>query len=139
MTVSPSLVNNRRSFLRMIVLGAGVAALAACGTGADTESSLTEEERARLEALGDEMAAAMETDTTPKVKIKGSERQTGTVKWYNSAKGYGFITSQSGPDVFVHRRAIVGGIILQEGQIVDYVESAGQKGPQAEGVELRTP
>jgi cold shock protein len=99
----------------------------------------TDEERARLEALGDEMAAAMETDTTPKVKIKGSDRQTGTVKWYNSAKGFGFITSQSGPDVFVHRRAIVGGIILQEGQIVDYVEVAGQKGPQAEGVELRTP
>jgi CspA family cold shock protein len=132
-------VHNRRSFLRMVVLGAGVAALAACGTGADTESSLTDEERAALEALGDEMAAAMETDTTPKVKIKGSERKTGTVKWYNSAKGYGFITSQSGPDVFVHRRAIVGGIILQEGQIVDYVEVAGQKGPQAEGVELRTP
>jgi cold shock CspA family protein len=41
--------------------------------------------------------------------------------------------------VFVHRRAIVGGIILQEGQIVDYVESAGQKGPQAEEVQLRTP
>jgi CspA family cold shock protein len=139
MTVSQSLVHNRRSFLRMIALGAGAAVLAACGAGATTKSSLTEEERARLEALGDEMAAAMETDTTPKVKIKGSERKTGTVKWYNSAKGYGFITSQSGPDVFVHRRAIVGGIILQEGQIVDYVEVAGQKGPQAEGVELRTP
>jgi CspA family cold shock protein len=85
------------------------------------------------------MAADMAADTTPKGNIKGSERQTGTVKWYNSAKGYGFIPSQSGPDVFVHLRAIVGGIILQEGQIVDYVESAGQKGPQAEGVELRTP
>jgi CspA family cold shock protein len=132
-------VHNRRSFLRMMVLGAGMAALAACGTGADTESSLTDEDRARLEALGDEMAAAMETDTTPKVKIKGSERQTGTVLWYSSARGFGFITSQSGPDVFVHRRAIVGGIILQEGQIVDYVEVAGQKGPQAEEVQLRTP
>jgi CspA family cold shock protein len=99
----------------------------------------TDAERARLEALGDEMAADLAADTTPKGKIKGSERQTGTVKWYSSAKGFGFITSQSGPDVFVHRRAIVGGIILQEGQIVDYVEVAGQKGPQAEGVELRTP
>ena len=103
------------------------------------KSSLTDAERARLEALGDEMAADLAADTTPKGKIKGSERQTGTVKWYNSAKGFGFITSQSGPDVFVHRRAIVGGIILQEGQIVDYVESAGQKGPQAEEVQLRTP
>jgi len=129
--------HNRRSFLRMVVLGAGVAALAACGTGADTESSLTDAERAALEALGDEMAAAMAADTTPKVKIKGSERQTGTVKWYNAAKGFGFITSQSGQDVFVHRRSIVDGSILQEGQIVDYVEVPGQKGPQADDVRIR--
>ena len=138
MTVSPSLVHNRRSFLRMVAVGAGAAALAACGATA-TKSGLTDAERARLEALGDEMAADLAADTTPKVKIKGSERQTGTVKWYNAAKGFGFITSQSGPDVFVHRRAIVGGIILQEGQIVDYVESAGQKGPQADEVQVRTP
>jgi CspA family cold shock protein len=137
MTVSPSLVHNRRSFLRMIVLGAGVAALAACGAGATTKSSLTDEERARLEALGDEMAADLAADTTPKVKIKGSDRQTGTVKWYNAAKGFGFITSQSGQDVFVHRRSIVDGSILQEGQIVDYVEVPGQKGPQADDVRIR--
>jgi cold shock protein len=99
----------------------------------------TDAERARLEALGDEMAADLAADTTPKGKIKGSERQTGTVKWYNSAKGFGFITSQSGPDVFVHRRSIVDGTILQEGQIVDYVEVAVQKGPQADEVRVRTP
>ena len=137
MTVSPSLVHNRRSFLRMIVLGAGVAALAACGAGATTKSSLTDEERARLEALGDEMAADLAADISPKVKIKGSERQTGTVKWYNAAKGFGFIISQSGQDVFVHRRSIVDGSILQEGQIVDYVEVPGQKGPQADDVRIR--
>jgi hypothetical protein len=96
MTVSPNRVHNRRSFLRIVALGAGAAVLAACGAGATTKSSLTDAERARLEALGDEMAAAMAADTTPKEKVKGSgsERQTGTVKWYSSAKGFGFITSQ---------------------------------------------
>ena len=137
MTVSQSFVHNRRSFLRLVALGAGVAVLSACGAGATTKSSLTDEERARLEALGDEMAADMAADITPKVKIKGSERQTGTVKWYNAAKGFGFIQSQSGSDVFVHRRSIVDGSILQEGQIVDYVEVPGQKGPQADDVRIR--
>ncbi|MFM2309450.1 MAG: hypothetical protein RLY87_1571, partial [Chloroflexota bacterium] len=76
-------------------------------------------------------------DTTPKVKIKGSVRQTGTVKWYNAAKGFGFIQSESGSDVFVLRRSIVDASILQEGQIVDYVEVPGQKGPQADDVRIR--
>lgn len=137
MTVSPSLVRNRRAFLRIGMLATGVAVLAACGAGATTKSSLTDEERARLEALGEEMAAAI--DDGKITKIKGSDRQTGTVLWYSSAGGFGFITSQSGPDVFVHRRAIVDGSILQEGQIVDYVEVAGQKGPQADEVRVRTP
>jgi CspA family cold shock protein len=126
----------RRSFLRLVALGAGVAVLSACGiTAANT--GLSEEERADLEALGDEMAADLAADTTPKVKIKGSVRQTGTVKWYNAAKGFGFIQSESGSDVFVLRRSIVDGSILQEGQIVDYVEVPGQKGPQADDVRIR--
>ena len=81
----------------------------------------------------------MVADTTPKEKVKGSELQTGTVKWYNSARGFGFIAGQYGPDMFVHRRSIVDGSILQEGQIVDYVEVAVQKGPQADEVRVRTP
>lgn len=127
----------RRSFLRLVALGAGVAVLSACGTTATMKAPLTDAERTRLEALGDEMAAVMAADTTPKVKIKGSVRQTGTVKWYNAAKGFGFIQSESGLDVFVLRRSIVDGSILQEGQIVDYVEVPGQKGPQADDVRIR--
>ncbi|MGZ5559513.1 MAG: cold-shock protein [Methylobacter sp.] len=62
---------------------------------------------------------------------------TGIVKWFNSEKGFGFIEQQSGPDVFVHFRAIQndGGYkSLDEGQKVQFSVAQGQKGPQAENV-----
>lgn len=63
-------------------------------------------------------------------------RETGTVKWFNNGKGYGFIQRPNGGDVFVHYRAIVGDGYrsLQEGQKVEYTVTEGQKGPQAEQV-----
>ena len=66
-----------------------------------------------------------------------SDRQTGTVKWFNDAKGFGFITPQSGPDLFVHFRAIQGSGFqsLQEGQSVSFVAVQGQKGMQADEVQ----
>lgn len=65
-----------------------------------------------------------------------SERQTGTVKWFDSAKGYGFIERESGKDLFVHFRSIVGEGMrnLEDGQKVEFTEVAGQKGPQADNV-----
>lgn len=65
-----------------------------------------------------------------------SDRQTGTVKWFNEAKGFGFITPQSGPDLFVHFRSIegTGFKTLAEGQQVSFVVVQGQKGPQADQV-----
>ena len=65
-----------------------------------------------------------------------SEQQTGTVKWFNDAKGYGFITRDSGGDVFVHFRSIVGQgrKTLTEGQQVKFTVRQGQKGLQAENV-----
>ncbi|HET7359522.1 MAG TPA: cold-shock protein [Rhodanobacteraceae bacterium] len=65
-----------------------------------------------------------------------SDRQTGTVKWFNEAKGFGFITPQSGPDLFVHFRSIEGNGFktLAEGQQVTFVVVQGQKGPQADQV-----
>lgn len=61
---------------------------------------------------------------------------TGTVKWFNADKGYGFIEQESGPDVFVHFRSIVGDgyKTLQEGQQVSFEVTQGEKGPQAENV-----
>ena len=65
-----------------------------------------------------------------------SERQNGTVKWFNDAKGFGFISRENGDDVFVHFRAIQtqGFKSLQEGQKVSFVVVQGQKGLQADQV-----
>jgi CspA family cold shock protein len=65
-----------------------------------------------------------------------SDRQTGTVKWFNEAKGYGFIQREDGPDLFVHFRSIAGSGFrtLAEGQKVEFTVGQGQKGPQAENV-----
>ena len=67
-----------------------------------------------------------------------SNRQTGTVKWFNDAKGFGFITPESGNDVFVHFRSIQGTDFksLQEGQKVSFVVVEGQKGLQADEVQV---
>ena len=66
-----------------------------------------------------------------------SDRKTGTVKWFNDAKGFGFINQEGGEDVFVHFRAIEGSGFksLQEGQKVSFVVTKGQKGLQAEQVQ----
>ena len=62
----------------------------------------------------------------------------GTVKWFNSEKGYGFIETDGGPDVFVHYSAIdmPGYKSLEEKTRVEFEITQGQKGPQAEGVRL---
>jgi cold shock protein len=64
------------------------------------------------------------------------ERLKGTVKWFNNAKGYGFIGRADGPDVFVHYSAITseGYKSLQEGDQVEFEITEGQKGPQAANV-----
>jgi cold shock protein len=62
---------------------------------------------------------------------------TGTVKWFNSDKGFGFIEQQSGPDVFVHFKSIInsGGYkTLEENQRVEFSLGRGPKGLQAENV-----
>ncbi|HHW4669684.1 MAG TPA: cold-shock protein Csp2 [Xylella fastidiosa subsp. multiplex] len=66
------------------------------------------------------------------------DRQIGKVKWFNDNKGFGFITSNNGPDLFVHYRAIQGNGFksLQEGQTVSFVAVQGQKGMQADQVQV---
>ena len=65
-----------------------------------------------------------------------SERETGTVKWFNGQKGYGFIARDGGEDVFVHYSAIEGDGFrnLYEGDRVEFAVEQGQKGPSATGV-----
>jgi CspA family cold shock protein len=65
-----------------------------------------------------------------------AERETGTVKWFNDAKGFGFIERANGADVFVHHSAISGDGFrsLSDGQQVEFEVVQGQKGPAAEGV-----
>jgi CspA family cold shock protein len=74
----------------------------------------------------------------PKLKIEiGTTMEQGTVKWFNDAKGYGFISRQNGEDVFVHFSAIQAGGFrsLQEGQAVQFDVTKGPKGWQAENVQ----
>ena len=63
----------------------------------------------------------------------------GTVKWFNSEKGFGFIEQENGQDIFVHYRSInrtndYGRVSLEDGQKVTFEIGQGQKGPQAENV-----
>ena len=66
-----------------------------------------------------------------------SKTTTGTVKWFNEAKGFGFIQQESGVDVFAHFSAISGSGFktLTEGQQVSFTVTQGQKGPQAENIQ----
>jgi CspA family cold shock protein len=73
-----------------------------------------------------------------KIQIRNRYKvEQGTVKWFNDAKGFGFISRQSGDDVFVHFSAIRsnGFRSLQEGQAVEFSVTKGPKGLQAENVQ----
>ena len=65
-----------------------------------------------------------------------SDVQKGTVKWFNEAKGFGFIAPENGADVFAHYSEISGSGFktLAEGQEVEFTVTQGQKGPQAENI-----
>ncbi len=67
-----------------------------------------------------------------------SDKVTGTVKWFDESKGFGFISQESGQDVFAHFSAIQGDGFktLVEGQRVEFVITQGKKGPQAESINV---
>jgi CspA family cold shock protein len=67
-----------------------------------------------------------------------SERATGTIKWFNAGKGYGFIARDGGEDVFVHHSAIQaeGYRTLMDGQRVEFDVEPGPKGPKAANVTI---
>lgn len=66
------------------------------------------------------------------------KEETGTVKWFDASKGYGFILRDSGPEIFVHYRSILGDghRVLYEGQRVKFIIAQGRKGLQAEEVDV---
>lgn len=67
-----------------------------------------------------------------------SERMQGTVKWFNGDKGYGFISTEDGPDVFAHYSEIqaTGYRSLNEGDRVEFTMTQGEKGPQASAITI---
>ena len=76
------------------------------------------------------------SDDESELSDGSSGRETGTVKWFNVRKGYGFITRDAGDDVFVHFRNIEGSgrRVIEEGQRVSFVVTNGDKGLQADEV-----
>ena len=76
------------------------------------------------------------SDDESELSYGSLDRETGTVKWFNVRKGYGFITRDAGDDVFVHFRNIEGSgrRVIEEGQRVSFVVTNGDKGLQADEV-----
>jgi cold shock protein len=72
----------------------------------------------------------------PQAAASGAKREAGQVKWFNASKGFGFITRDSGEDIFVHFRSIRGDghRVLKDGQRVEFSVSVGDKGLQADDV-----
>lgn len=84
-------------------------------------------------------AKVTKTGHKPATSTKSDpNRESGTVKWFDSNKGYGFITRSMGEDIFVHFRSIKGNGYrsLYEGQSVEFLVTEGSKGPQAEDIQI---
>tara|TARA_R100001377_G_scaffold81028_4_gene60301 strand:- start:703 stop:1122 length:420 start_codon:yes stop_codon:yes gene_type:complete len=79
---------------------------------------------------------AKKPDEENRVLVNKAQRESGCVKWFNASKGFGFITRDSGDDIFVHFRSIrgEGHRVLHDGQRVEFAISEGDKGLQAEDV-----
>lgn len=116
--------------------------IARAGAGAITSASATAapagraQNAAKAEKRTEKPRPEKPRDEEPR-SVDGP-REEGTVKWFNFNKGFGFITRESGEDIFVHFRSIrgKGRKSLPEGQRVEFVVTKGDKGLQAEDVEV---
>ena len=88
--------------------------------------------------IGGETKSASSASSEEDEEDEDDDREEGTVKWFNSSKGFGFLTRSNGEDVFVHYRAIRGRgrRFLIEGQLVRFYVTEGEKGKQAENVSI---
>ena len=100
-----------------------------------------EKNRARAEQRSAEPGSSgTRSDSVESAPVPDGPRETGTVKWFNRSKGYGFIVRDNGEEIFVHQRSILRDNdrqrpVLRDGQSVSFVVSQQDKGAQAEGVE----
>jgi len=133
---------SRKTFIKNIVISlivSSVAALIADKTGFLAE--ITAQSLAYLMVAVTIIATMIATIRISAVaggEVSRDGRESGTVKWFNGTKGYGFITRESGDDVFVHYRSIrgKGHRSLVEGQSVFFHVSDGDKGLQADDVSV---
>ena len=107
--------------------------------GAATATPATSQTPAPQKAPAPKAAAAEKPAAAPATNFSSLPRETGTVKWFNVTKGFGFITrDKNGEDIFVHYRSIrgEGRRRLFDGQKVEFVAASSDKGLQAEEVEI---
>ncbi|PWD50751.1 cold-shock protein [Serinibacter arcticus] len=103
--------------------------------GADADRGLCEGQQVEFElGEGDRGPQARRVRVTGDLPSDSVLGVLGTVSWYESTKGYGFLAQDDGTEVFVHSSAIVGGSVIREGQRVAFLVVAGEKGPQADHV-----
>lgn len=123
----PSIGNQPAIWLSLLIAGIAIALHLACQLARETGATQTPQ--AKAEAIP---SAAITTE---------EDRETGTVKWFNTSKGFGFISRDSGEDIFVHFRAIrgEGHRVLVEGQRVEFSVMQRDKGLQAEDVIAAAP
>ena len=113
-------------------------ALLLCGFLAVIIMQLTQS--IQIKSISQFFSARKTAATAKKTRRAKSDpnRESGTVKWFDSNKGYGFITRSMGEDIFVHFRSIKGNGYrsLYEGQSVEFLVTQGSKGPQAEDIQI---
>lgn len=133
---------SKKTFIKNIVISLVVASVAALIVDkTDMLATLTAQTLAYLMiavSIVATMIATIRISSAGEGEVSRDGRESGTVKWFNGTKGYGFITRDSGDDVFVHYRSIrgKGHRSLVEGQAVFFHVSDGDKGLQADDVSV---